>query len=399
MKSRKFRLWLIVGVLLLAMMACSIPSLPFLARSVEQTRVNEEKVVEVRPETETTQITEVLIPNKVLMEDALVELYDRVSPGVVSIQVYSQFGGGLGSGFVIDKEGHIVTNYHVVDGAEEVEVHFQSGLKVYGDVISEDLDSDLAVIQIDVNPAELHPLILGDSDRVLVGQSVIAIGNPYGLSGTMTTGIVSARGRTLESIRQTESGSYFSAGDLIQTDATINPGNSGGPLLNLNGEVVGVNRAIQTSGSTLEGGAANTGIGFAVSSNILKLVLPALKQGETYDYPYLGLSALSSLTLTQAEYLGIPQATGAYVAEIVPDGPADQAGIRAGNEPTQVQGLYAGGDLMIGVDGREMLQFSDMLSYMILNKKPGDEITLTVLRAGQEMDITVVLGERPANIR
>ena len=399
MKSRKFRLWLIVGVLLLAMMACSIPSLPFLARSVEQTRVNEEEVVEVRPETETTQITEVLIPNKVLMEDALVQLYDRVSPGVVSIQVYSQFGGGLGSGFVIDKEGHIVTNYHVVDGAEEVEVHFQSGLKVYGDVISEDLDSDLAVIQIDVNPAELHPLILGDSDRVLVGQSVIAIGNPYGLSGTMTTGIVSARGRTLESIRQTESGSYFSAGDLIQTDATINPGNSGGPLLNLNGEVVGVNRAIQTSGSTLEGGAANTGIGFAVSSNILKLVLPALKQGETYDYPYLGLSALSSLTLTQAEYLGIPQATGAYVAEIVPDGPADQAGIRAGNEPTQVQGLYAGGDLMIGVDGREMLQFSDMLSYMILNKKPGDEITLTVLRAGQEMDITVVLGERPANIR
>jgi len=399
MKSRKFRLWLIVGVLLLAMMACSIPSLSFLASSAEQTPVNIEEDVEVRPETETTQITEVLIPNKVLMEDALVELYDRVSPGVVSIQVYSQFGGGLGSGFVIDKEGHIVTNYHVVDGAEEVEVHFQSGLKVYGDVISEDLDSDLAVIQIDVNPAELHPLILGDSDRVLVGQSVIAIGNPYGLSGTMTTGIVSARGRTLESIRQTESGSYFSAGDLIQTDATINPGNSGGPLLNLNGEVVGVNRAIQTSGSTLEGGAANTGIGFAVSSNILKLVLPALKQGETYDYPYLGLSALSSLTLTQAEYLGIPQATGAYVAEIVPDGPADQAGIRAGNEPTQVQGLYAGGDLMIGVDGREMLQFSDMLSYMILNKKPGDEITLTVLRAGQEMDITVVLGERPANIR
>ncbi|MDY6846003.1 MAG: trypsin-like peptidase domain-containing protein [Chloroflexota bacterium] len=399
MKSRKFRLWLIVGVLLLAMMACSIPSLPFLTSSAEQTPVIIEEDVEVRPETETTQRTEVLIPNKVLMEDALVKLYDQVSPGVVSIQVYSQFGEGLGSGFVIDKEGHIVTNYHVVDGAEEVEVHFQSGLKVYGDVIGEDLDSDLAVIQIDVNPAELHPLTLGDSDRVLVGQSVIAIGNPYGLSGTMTTGIVSARGRTLESIRQTESGSYFSTGDLIQTDATINPGNSGGPLLNLNGEVIGVNRAIQTSGSTLEGGAANTGIGFAVSSNILKLVLPALKQGETYSYPYLGLSALSSLTLTQAEYLGIPQATGAYVAEIVPGGPADQAGIRAGNEPTQVLGLYAGGDLIIGVDGREMQQFSDMLSYMILNKKPGDEITLTVLRVGQEMDITVVLGERPESIR
>jgi len=399
MKSRKFRLWLILSVLILAMMACSIPSLPFFTRQMEPTPIIPEEVVEVRPETEVTQMTEVLIPNKVLLEDALVNLYDQVSPGVVSIQVYSQFGGGLGSGFVIDKEGHIVTNYHVVDGAEEVEVHFQSGLKVFGEVIGEDLDSDLAVIQVNVDPDELYPLTLGDSDRVLVGQTVIAIGNPYGLSGTMTTGIVSARGRTLESIRQTESGSYFSAGDLIQTDATINPGNSGGPLLNLNGEVVGINRAIQTSGSTLEGGAANTGIGFAVSSNILKLVLPALKEGGTYNYPYLGLSALSSLSLTQAEFLGLSQATGAYVAEIVPGGPADQAGIRAGNEPTRVPGLFAGGDLIIGVDGQEMLQFSDMLSYMMLNKKPGDEMTLTILRGAQEMDVTVVLGERPANVR
>jgi 2-alkenal reductase len=234
MKSRKLRLWLILSVLILAMMACSIPSLPFLTRQMEQTPIVPEEAVEVRPETEVTQMTEVLIPNKVLLEDALVNLYDQVSPGVVSIQVYSQFGGGLGSGFVIDKEGHIVTNYHVVEGAEEVEVHFQSGLKVFGEVIGEDLDSDLAVIQVDVDPNALYPLTLGDSDRVLVGQTVIAIGNPYGLSGTMTTGIVSARGRTLESIRQTESGSYFSAGDLIQTDATINPGNSGGPLLNLN---------------------------------------------------------------------------------------------------------------------------------------------------------------------
>lgn len=396
MNSRKFRLWLVVGILILATIACSIPALPFFTRGEEGTTVMEE-VVEQVPQIQSTPSNEIVIPNKVLLEDALVQIYESVSPGVVSIQVYSQFGSGIGSGFVIDKEGHIVTNYHVVEGAEEVEVHFQSGLKVFGDVIGEDLDSDLAVIKVDVVPGELYPLTLGDSDQVHVGQSVIAIGNPYGLSGTMTTGIVSARGRTLESIRQTEAGSFFTAGDLIQTDATINPGNSGGPLLNLNGEVVGVNRAIQTSGSTLEGGAANTGIGFAVSSNILRLVLPSLKEGETYDYPYLGLSALSSLTLTQAQFLGLSQATGAYIADIVPGGPADQAGLRAGDEPTQVQGLFAGGDLIIGVDGQELLQFSDMLSYMLLNKKPGDEMTLTILRDGQELDVPIILGQRPAN--
>ena len=396
MFSKKFRLWLIIGVVILATMACSLPSLSFLTRSEEGISVTEE-VVQVEPQREITPSTEIVIPNKVLMEDALVRIYDQVSPGVVSIQVYSQTGSGLGSGFVIDKEGHIVTNYHVVEGADEVEVHFQSGLKVFGDVIGVDLDSDLAVIQVNVDPADLQPLPIGDSEQVRVGQSVIAIGNPYGLSGTMTLGVVSARGRTLESIRQTAGGSFFTAGDIIQTDATINPGNSGGPLLNLNGQVIGVNRAIQTSGSTLEGGAANTGIGFAVSSNILSLVLPSLKQGGTYEYPYLGLSALPSINLTQADLLGLSQSTGAYVVEIVSGGPADVAGLQAGNEPTQVQGLFAGGDLIVGVDGQEVLQFSDMLSYMLLNKQPGDEMNVTILRDGQEMELTVILGERPAN--
>ena len=396
MRSRKLKLWLIIGILILATMACSIPSLPFLVRSEEGPEVIQEVTEEaVRPEA--TPQTGFVVPERVLLEDALVRIYEQVSPGVVSIQVFSQTGSGLGSGFVIDKEGHIVTNYHVVEGAQQVEVQFQSGLKVFGDVIGEDLDSDLAVIQVDVDPAELQPLPIGDSDQLRVGQSVIAIGNPYGLSGTMTTGIVSAQGRTLESIRRTEGGTFFTAGDIIQTDATINPGNSGGPLLNLNGEVIGVNRAIQTSGRSLEGGAVNTGIGFAVSSNILSLVLPSLKQGETYEYPYLGLSALPSINLSQAELLGLSQATGAYVVEVVPGGPADQAGLQAGNEPTQVQGLFAGGDLIVGVDGQEVLQFSDMLSYMLLNKQPGEEINITVLRGGEELDITVVLGERPPN--
>jgi len=238
------------------------------------------------------------------------------------------------------------------------------------------------------------PLRLGDSDQVRVGQTVVAIGNPYGLNGTMTVGIVSARGRTLESIRQTAEGAYFSAGDLIQTDATINPGNSGGPLLNLNGEVIGINRAIQTSGSSVTGNPINTGIGFAVSSNILELVLPALQRGETYNYPYLGLSALSSLSLTEAEYLGLTHVTGAYVVEVLPGGPADQAGVRPATEVTQIPGLLAGGDLIIGVDGSEILQFSDMLSYMMLNKKPGDEMQITVLREAEEIELTVILGSR-----
>ncbi len=180
-----------------------------------------------------------------------------------------------------------------------------SGLKVYANVIGVDLDSDLAVLQVDAPEEELYPLTIGDSSQVKVGQTVVAIGNPYGLSGTMTVGIVSALGRTLDSIRQTTEGSYFSAADLIQTDATINPGNSGGPLLNLNGEVIGINRAIQVAGTTFSGDSVNTGIGFAISSNILSLVLPSLIQGETYVYPYLGVSAYPSLTLTEADYLGL----------------------------------------------------------------------------------------------
>ena len=393
MKTRRLKLWLIVSVLSLTILSCSLPGM---LTSIGDSNDSDVVVEEVMSPTENPSINYV-IPDEMLLQDALVQLYDAVSPGVVSIQVTSQASGTvLGSGFVIDTDGYIVTNYHVVEGASQVEVHFPSGLKVYGSVVSVDLDSDIALIKVDVSADQLTPIPLGDSDQVRVGQSVVAIGNPYGLSGTMTVGIVSARGRTLESIRQTGSGAFFSAGDLIQTDATINPGNSGGPLLNLNGEVIGINRAIQTSGN-LTSTVSNTGIGFAVSSNILKTVLPTLKQGETYDYPYLGLSSLPSLTLAEAEILNIPNTTGAYVLEVVPGGPADQAGLRAGTEPTAIIGLNAGGDLITAVDSQEILEFSQLLSYMMLNKQPGDEMVLTILRDGQEMTLTVELGERPGN--
>lgn len=396
MNNRKINLWLVIGLMTLATLACAIPGVTgsfSLTHEVEP-QVTQVVIETAVPETEAPQAP-FIIPNEILLQDSLVQLYETVSPGVVSIQVYSDLGSGIGSGFVIDREGHIVTNYHVVEFAREVEVHFKSGLKVFGEVIGVDLDSDLALVKVDVDPEVLYPLPLGDSDQLRVGQTVVAIGNPFGLSGTMTAGIVSARGRTLESIRQTEAGAFFSAGDLIQTDATINPGNSGGPLLNLNGEVIGINRALQTGVGTPLGATSNTGIGFAVSSNILQLVTPTLKEGQTYNYPYLGLSSLPSLTLTQAEFLGLSTANGAYIVEIVPGGPADQAGLQAGTQPTPVGGLFAGGDLIIQVDELEILEFSELLSYMMLNKVPGDTMDVTVLRNGEAMVFAVTLGERP----
>lgn len=328
-------------------------------------------------------------------QELLVSLYATVSPGVVSIMIATPDGTGLGSGFVLDTEGHIVTNYHVVEGSDTAEVDFTSGLKVYGQVIGTDLDSDLAVIKVDVPADQLHPVPLGDPEQLKVGQTVVAIGNPFGLTSTMTVGIISALGRTLESLRQSSGGNYFTAGDLIQTDAAINPGNSGGPLLNLNGEVVGLNRAIRTTGTTTTGEPVNSGIGFAISVSIIRRVVPFLISEGKYDYPYLGVSSLPELDLATQELLGLSQSTGAYVTLVVEGGPADQAGIRGGTQITEVEGILAGGDLIIAADGRTINVFSELLSYMLLNKKPGDQIQLTILRNGEQKEVTVTLDKRP----
>lgn len=325
----------------------------------------------------------------------LTTLYEQVSPGVVSIQTLSQTGGGLGSGFVFDTQGHVITNYHVIEGAVDLEVDFPSGLKLRGEIIGTDLDSDLAVIRVDAPADALFPLVVGDSDQIKVGQTVVAIGNPFGLTGTMTTGIISARGRTLESLREAASGGYFSAGGIIQTDAAINPGNSGGPLLNLAGEVIGLNRAIRTTTTTQEGEPSNSGIGFAIPANIIRRVVPVLIAQGSYDYPYLGMSSQEELSLLDQELLGLPQSGGAYVLSVTPDGPADQAGLRAGDQPTEIPGLNAGGDLIIAADGRPVRVFGDLLSYLMENKSPGDVLVLTVLRDNEEQEVTVTLGKRP----
>ena len=321
-------------------------------------------------------------------EQLLIDLYQRVNPSVVAILVEDQTGGALGTGFVIDTEGHVVTNFHVVEGAQQIEVDFPSGFKTRGQVLGTDADSDLAVIKMDTLPEQLIPVPLGDSDQVQVGQRVVAIGNPFGLSGTMTIGIVSGLGRTLQSVRTTESGA-FSAPDIIQTDAAINRGNSGGPLLNLQGEVIGVNKALESETGF------NAGIGFAVASNTVKQVVPYLIKDGKFVYPYLGIRALDELSLSAQERLKLPQASGAYVTSIVPGGPSEQAGVQADSASETAADFNGDGDLIIAIDGRAVRVFSNLLSYLVNHTRPGQAVTLTVLRGGEKVDVKVTLGERP----
>ncbi len=369
-----------VLILALATLACQV-SLPAANTGPTPTAVVAQEPGVVLPSIDT-----------VSQQEALVSLYDQVVPGVVAIQTDL----GSGSGFVFDAEGHIVTNYHVVDGASMVEVDFTSGYKTYGTIVGVDPDSDLAVIKVDAPAGELKPLALGDSTQLKVGQTVVAIGNPFGLTGTMTVGIVSALGRTMDSQRESpNSPGFFSAGDIIQTDAAINPGNSGGPLFNLNGEVVGVNRAIRTSFSSSTGDPLNSGIGFAVAINIVKRVVPVIIAEGKYDYPYLGMSSMSDLSLPVIEALGLPQYTGAYVTSVVPGSPAEKAGLRAGDKETSIPGLLGGGDLIVAINGQTVLGFDDLLQYLIYNTSPGDTVTLTVIRDGENVDLPLTLGSRP----
>lgn len=336
-------------------------------------------------------------PSVSASQERLVEIYQTVNPGVVSVIAYDSQGLALGSGFVYDTQGHIITNYHVINGSNDFEVDFPSGLKAKATLTASDADSDLAVLKVDVPASQLHPLSLGDSAKVQVGQTVIAIGEPFGLSGTMTAGIISSKGRTMASEHQAPSGGYFSEGDLLQTDAPINVGNSGGPLVDLNGQVIGVNRALETTTSTTTGSQpGNIGIGFAIPINIVKHVVPILISKGSYAYPYLGMTSLDNLNLKELEALGLPADTnGIYVEAVAAGGPAEKAGIIGGLKTTSIQDLPGGGDVITAVDGIQMTNMSDLLTYVISNKNPGDTISLTILRAGKTMEVKLVLGTRP----
>jgi len=329
--------------------------------------------------------------NPALMDGSLTSLYESVIPGVVSIRTNT----GQGSGFVFDGDGHVVTNQHVIDGASTVEIDFSSGFKAYGTVIGSDSDADLAVIEVDAPAEEFHPLPIGDSDALRVGETVVAIGNPFGLDGTMTLGIVSGLGRAQPSSAAPGGGGFFSTADIIQTDAAINPGNSGGPLFNMNGEVVGINQSIRTdSFNEMTGNAVNSGVGFSVSINLVKKVVPVLINDGKYTYPYLGITSRSNMSLDEIEALELDTYTGAYVIDVTEGGPADEAGIQAGTIPTRIN-YNAGGDLITAFDGKPISDFDELLSHLITTKSPGDTVILTVLRNGQLMDITVTLGARP----
>lgn len=373
------RVLIVISVLILASLACQVTSLPALPQPTDAPA--NPVAPPILPE----------IFNPAQSEERLVALYAQVIPGVVSINT----GVSTGSGFVFDGNGHIITNQHVVDRASEVEVAFTSGYKTYGTVIGSDTDADIAVVKVDAPADQIYPLAIGDSSQLQVGQSVVAIGNPFGLNGTMTVGIVSGLGRT-QFAHASPEGGFFTTADIIQTDAAINPGNSGGPLFNMGGEVVGVNQSIRTENvNEITGNAVNSGVGFSISINLAKRVAEGLIRDGKYDYPYLGISSRDELTLAEIEALGLGTYTGAYVATVTEGGPADQAGIRGGNTPTSLPTVNAGGDVITGIDGLPVANFNQLLSYLITNKSPGDTVILTVLRGGQSLEIPVTLGERP----
>jgi 2-alkenal reductase len=376
------RVYLIVLILALASLACGMGGLPSLAQPTSAP-------VTMAP----PPVLPNNAPDPAKSDNILVSMYAQVLPGVVSINT----GNALGSGWVFDGNGHIITNQHVVENNSEVEVDFASGYKTHGTVVGTSSDADIAVIKVDAPADQIHPLAIGDSSKLQVGETVVAIGNPFGLNGTMTVGIVSALGRTQPSTQSPEGG-FFSNADIIQTDAAINPGNSGGPLFNMDGEVVGVNQSILTENvNQTTGTASNSGVGFSISINLVKRVAEGLIQNGKYDFPYLGISSRSDMTLAEIEALGLKSYIGAYVASVTPGGPADKAGIQGGSQSTSLQGVEAGGDLIVAIDGQPVQTFDSLLSYMLTYKSPGDTVTLTVLRGDQKMDIPVVLGKRPAS--
>lgn len=387
----KARLLIPTTALVAAAMACSFPANPTAPRGVPTAAP-----VVAAPVANTANVTAppANVTNNILTsseEQALIDLYTRVNPSVVSIQVSFGVEGAQGSGFLYDADGHIVTNQHVVEGAQFIEVDFPSGLKTEGKVVGVDTDADLAVIKVDQVPDGVTPLPLADSNAVQVGQRAIAIGNPFGESGSMTLGIVSGKGRSLSDNRSGASGSRFTSPDIIQTDAPINPGNSGGPLLNMNGEVIGINRAIASETGS------GSGVGYAVPSNAVRQIVPLLISEGSFTYPYFGMSAGPEISLQAAKELGLAQAEGVYVVSVVPDGPSAQAGLR-GDSATEGDTRFRGdGDLIIAIDGQPVNVFEDLIAYINYNKRPGDPVTLTVLRGNDRTDLTVTLGERPKN--
>ena len=318
------------------------------------------------------------------------ELFEQSELGVVSISVTktSEHGnntGGVGSGFVFDKKGHIITNNHVVSDAKKIVVTFVDGTSHHAEIVGIDPYADLAVIKIDINSEKLHPLSLGSSSDLKVGEQIAAIGNPFGLSGSMTSGIVSQLGRVLPS-----QGTGFSISDVIQTDAAINPGNSGGPLLNMKGQVVGINTAIYSTDGIF------SGVGFSVPSDTALKIIPSLIQNGEYLHPWIGITT-SNISPDIADALNLDDARGVLVMTVVKDSPADKAGLRGSSQSTVVDDveLLVGGDVILSMDGNDVRKIDDVLMHLQREKSVGDKLNLGILRDGEMTNVVLALEKRP----
>lgn len=307
-------------------------------------------------------------------------IYSQLKDSVVLIQTNL----GLGSGFVYDTEGHIITNHHVIDGADTIEATFLDGNITSATVIGMDVYSDLAVIKVDSHVTTLKPVVIGASSDLSVGEPVAAMGNPFGLSDTLTVGIVSSLGRTLEA-----TGNYVII-DVIQIDAAINPGNSGGPLVNGKGQVVGVNTAIESETGTF------TGIGFAIPSETVKREIDELIETGSYEHPWLGISALD-VNIAIADAIGLEKPQGVLIVDITAGGPADNAGLRGTTENVTIDGqtIPIGGDVITEMDGTAISRMTDLVVYMERNTSPGDGVVFGIIRDGEKTSVEITLGERP----
>ena len=326
-------------------------------------------------------------------ETLLVNLYERVSPSVVFVTVQlngstpASSGEASGSGFVLDQDGHIVTNNHVVEGASKVQVKFSDNLNVQAKVVGRDPDTDLAVLLVTVPKEALRPVPLGDSEALRVGQRVVAIGNPFGFERAMSVGYISAVGRVVQL-----TDSLYSLPELIQTDAAINPGNSGGPLLNTKGEVVGVTNLIFSRSGV------NSGVGFAVPVETVKRVVPDLIKTGSFAHPYLGISAdRDPVNSDMAQQLSLPVEHGVIVQVVTAGGPAEKAGLRGSTQRATYNGraIQVGGDIIVAIDGRDVHSFDEIITYLAKFTKVGQTVELSIFRGTTAQKVKLTLGERP----
>jgi S1-C subfamily serine protease len=311
----------------------------------------------------------------------VIQIYNKTRNSVVLIETNT----GTGSGWVYDTEGHIITNNHVVEGVTRIQVTFQNGAILTANLVGRDPYSDMAVIKVNAPPGLLRPMEIGESSKLLVGEAAIAIGNPFGLANTMTVGIISATGRQISTVNN------YAIVDVIQTDAAINPGNSGGPLLNIEGKVIGMNTAIISNTNDF------SGVGFAIPSDTITREIESLLETGSYEHPWLGISGYN-LTPELAEAMGIDNNTrGTLVASVVENGPADEAGLHESTSTVVINGApyEIGGDIIIGIDGQAMESFYELQVYLTRNTKPGDTVTLNIIRQKEYIEVDFILGVRP----